>query len=485
MVSPEKCVRVFLVLAALVPAEGAASDVEVGPLYHEFKLTLAPGEREEALGPLYYFERKESFRLWAAPPVFSYTLDQETDFAEFDLAYPFLTYDRFGSEYRFQICQVLSFSGGKTQTQTNVHRFSLFPFYFQQRSLEPGKNYTALFPIYGRLENRLFRAEIRFVLFPIYGQSRKKDFVTDNYLYPIFHIRRGDGLRGWQFWPLIGNEHKGVTTRTNEWGETQMVAGHNKFFMPWPIFFNQRTGIGSENPERHQALLPFYSYLRSPQRDSTTYPWPLGLTITDDRARKYREVGAPWPLVVFARGEGKYGNRFWPLFGHVRNPILQSDFFLWPLYKYNRAHAPPLDRERTRILFFLYSELSEKNEETGTALERTDLWPLFTAKRDHEGNERLQILAPLEPLLPNNKSIERNYSPLWSIWRSEKNAKTGATSHSFLWNLYRFDTTREARKGSLLFGLFQYQSDPEGKRLRIFYIPFGKGKKPSPAQHGS
>jgi hypothetical protein len=488
MVYPQKRLALLssLVLAAVMTrTDGVAGDLEAGLAYHEFKLTLAPGERREGLGPMYYFEERESVHVWAVPPVFSYTLDRETDFSEFDLAYPFLTYDRFGSEYRFQILQLLNFAGGKTQTDANVRRFTLFPLYFQQRSPVAGKNYTALFPIYGRLQNRLFRDEIRFAMFPIYGQSRKKGIITDNYLYPIFHLRRGDGLRGWQLWPVVGSEHKDVTASTNEWGEAQKLGGHDKFFLLWPIFFNQTTGVGTENPERQQALLPLYSFLRSPQRDSTTCPWPLGLTITDDRARKYREVGAPWPLVVFARGEGKYGNRIWPLFGHVRNPILQSDFYLWPLYKYNRAHAAPLDRERTRILFFLYSDLSEKNEETGTALERTDLWPLFTAKRDHDGNQRLQVLALLEPFLPNNKSIERNYSPIWSIWRSESNGKSGASSQSFLWNLYRLDTTAKTRKCSLLFGLFQYQSDPEGKRLRILYIPFGKGKKPKPVQRES
>src|SRR5438046_7896588 len=268
-----------------------------------------------------------------------------------------------------------------------------------------------------------------------------------------------------------------MTTRTNRDGEAQTIGGHKKLFALWPVRFRRTLRICAGNPEAHQALLPPYRRLRSPQRDSTTLPWPFGLSLTDDRAKKYREVGAPWPLIVFARGEGKTANRVWPLFSHAKTPILESDFFLWPLYKYNRAHAPPLDRERTRILFFLYSDLVEKNEETGTALQRTDLWPLFTAKRDHEGNERLQLIAPLEPLVPNNKGIEQNYSPLWSLWRSEKNRRTGAAGQSFLWNLYRRDTTPETRKCSLLFGLFQYQSSLEGKRLRMFYVPVFQTRK--------
>ena len=386
----------------------SSEGLSLGPLHHQFKLTLESGHRAETLGPVYYSEQKESTRLWASPPLFSYTLDEAMDLEEFDFLYPLLSYDRFGDEYRFHIFQVFNFSGGKTLTETNVHRFTLFPFYFQQRSAIPEKNYTALIPLYGHLRNRLLRDEVNFALMPLYVQTRKRDIVTYNVPYPFFHLRYGDGLKGWQFWPLVGREHKDVTTKTNAWGESETVGGHDKFFAAWPFFFNQTTGRGTDNPERQQALVPFYSFLRSPQRDSTTYFWPFGLTITDDRAKKYHEVGAPWPLVVFGSGEGKNTRRFWPLFSHSENEFLESNWYLWPLYKYNRVHSAPLDRERTRLLLFLYSDLVERNLETGAALHRVDFWPLFTFRRGLDGNERLQLLSILEPLIPNNKSIERN-----------------------------------------------------------------------------
>ena len=69
-----------------------------------------------------------------------------------------------------------------------VKRFTLFPLYFQQRSPDPNENYTALVPFYGHLKNRLFRDEIFFVMFPIYSETRKRDVVTDNYLYPVFRF---------------------------------------------------------------------------------------------------------------------------------------------------------------------------------------------------------------------------------------------------------------------------------------------------------
>ncbi|MDQ6630308.1 MAG: hypothetical protein M3Y82_00945, partial [Verrucomicrobiota bacterium] len=154
-----------------------------------------------------------------------------------------------------------------------------------------------------------------------------------------------------------------------------------------------------------------------------------------------------------------------------------SDFYLWPIYKFNRLHSGPLDRSRLRILFYLYSDTTEKNTQTGDFKRRLDMWPLFTARHDLNGNDRLQILAPLEPIFPNNKSIERDYSPLWSIWRSEKNAQTGASSQSLLWNLYRREKTAETKKSSMFFGLFQYESNPKEKTFRSFYFPIYKKEK--------
>ncbi len=248
-----------------------------------------------------------------------------------------------------------------------------------------------------------FATKYFFVLFPIYGESRKRDVVTDNYLYPLFHLRRGEGLQGWQFWPLIGNEHKDVTTKTNGFGETEIIGGHDKFFALWPVYFHQNNGIGTDDPEKFRATLPLYGVVRSPQRDSTSVLWPFFNWI-DDREKKYREWEGPWPFVVVARGEGKTTTRVFPLFSRSHNDTFEDNFYLWPLYKYNRLHAESLDRERARILFYLFSNVTEKNTETGAERKRVDFWPLFTWHQEFNGSSRLQILALVESALPNNRA---------------------------------------------------------------------------------
>ena len=178
-------------------------------LYDQFPLTLDSGRRTEAVGPLFYDQQKDSEKTWAFPPFFSHTTDPTVEYREDDFLYPLLTYESYGQEYRWQFCELLELcrraGAGRAATQS---RFTIFPFYFQQRSPDTNENYTALIPFYGHLQHRLFRDKIFFVMFPLYGQSQKKDVVTDNYLYPFFHVRHGDGLHGWQFWPLVGNEHK-------------------------------------------------------------------------------------------------------------------------------------------------------------------------------------------------------------------------------------------------------------------------------------
>jgi hypothetical protein len=470
----------FLSFLLLISKELLAADgFHAGPLFDGFPLTLTPGHRTEAFGPFFYSEFQDTRRTWALPPLFSSTWDPATDFQEVDFAYPLMTYRRFGTEHRWQTFQFLSFSGGRNQADQAARRFTLFPVYFQQRSVESNQNYTALLPLYGHLKNRLFRDEIFFVLFPLYGESTKKDVVTRNYLYPFFHLRQGDGLRGWQFWPVAGHEHKEVTLQTNGFGDTRVIGGHDSRFVLWPFFMTRQSGIGTETPQQELSLLPFYSGLHSPQRDSTTVLWPL-ITHVTDREQHYREWETPWPLIVFARGEGKTTTRIWPLFSHAQNTNLESGFFLWPLYKFNRMQSGPSDRKRTRILFFLYSDKILKNVETGDTRRRIDFWPLFTHSRDFDGATRLQVLSVLEPFLPNSPSVERVYSPVWSLWRAEHNPRAGAASQSLLWNLYRRDTTPQSTKTSALFGLFQFQSGAEGRGLRLFYVPVVKPRSAVP-----
>jgi hypothetical protein len=456
---------------APVPGEGPSA----GFLFDRFKLTLEDGFRTEAAGPFYYSQQGETEKTWAMPPFFSSNSDPAADRDEEDFLYPIMTHIRYGEERRWQFFELFSASSGQNPENGFVKEFTIFPIYFQQRAADTNLNYTALVPFYGHIKNRLFRNEIYFIMFPAYVETRKRDIVTDNYFYTFVDVHHGDGLEGWQFWPFVGREHKEVTTLTNDFGDVSLVPGHDRVFYLWPFYLSQDNGIGGENPEKLRASLPFFAFTRSPLRDSTSIFWPF-FTSIDDRERKYHEWQGPWPFVVFTSGEGKHTARVWPLFSESHNATRETDSCLWPLYVYTHFHQDPLDQQRTRIAYYLFDRLSQKNTETGKERVRVNMWPFFTWHREFNGSERLQVLALLEPGAPDNPGIERNWSPLWSVWRTEYNPGKGASSQSLLWNLYRLQTAPDYERFSVFFGLFQYQWKPEGKSLRLLYIPVTRAR---------
>jgi hypothetical protein len=470
----------ILVQGWVLTSHAASPDgLSAGFLFDQFKLTLKEGERTEAAGPFYYSESNIDDQTVAYPPFFSKYTDSGVNTSEYQILYPLLSCEYYGDEWRWQLAQLLSFAGGRQTDDASTRRFTLFPFYFQQRAAETNLDYTAVFPFYGHLQNRLFRDKIYFVMFPIYGQSQRKDVVTDNYVYPFVHVRRGDGLQGWQVWPVVGHEHKVVTLETNGFGDVSINPGHDKSFLFWPLWLRQDSGQGTADPDVLRASIPLYLKERSPLRDQTSVLWPL-FTWVDERGRKYHEWEGPWPFVIFARGEGKTTSRVWPIFSESHNATQESDSYLWPLYRYKGLHADPLDEQRRSVLFYLYVNVLERNTSTGTHEQRVALWPLYTWNRDFNGNRRLQILAPFEVVLPTNRGLLRNWSPLWSLWRAEANPRSGAESESLLWNLYRREAAPGHKKISLLFGLFQYERDGADHRTRLFYVTVSR--KPAPTK---
>ena len=437
----------------------AAEASEPAPAWDRFALTLEDGWRREGFGPFFYEEAKGEDgreKAWAFIPFYSDYENPTVESREQDVLYPLFSYLHYGREWRWHFMQVFSEAGGMAADDTNVtHRVTVYPFYFRQRSSDTNLNYTALAPFYGHVRKRLMKDEMFFVMFPFYAETRKKDVITENYLYPFGSTRRGDHLTGWEVWPLAGHEHKDPTTATNGFGDVSLVGGHDHSFILFPFWLRQDNGVGTDDPEKLRASFPFYVQSRSPQRDSTTVLFPMFSWI-DDRNRKYHEWQGPWPLVIFTRGPGKTTDRVWPLFSQSHNDSQESDSYGGFIYTFRWTHTESLDLQRRRFGFYLYADIVERNTKTGAESRRLDMWPFFTWQRDFNGNERLQIFAPVEPSVPHNRGIERNWSPFWSLWREEHNPRTGVKTRSVLWNLYRSETRNGVKKVSLFFGLIHY-----------------------------
>lgn len=480
-----RCLARILGLGVLCARLGWAGTpepaVHAGPLFERFRLTLEPGEGVEAAGPFFYRYEGEDDTTWGMPPLVSVQRSHDGERSQWFVLPPLFTSRRYGEDWRWQFLQLLNSSSLDKIDDPGLRRFNLFPLFFYQDSTDPAKDFWALFPLYGTLQNRMFRDEAEFVLFPAWLKTRKGTVTTRNVLFPLIHFRDGPGLEGWQVWPLVGHERLEPSTRTNVADEVEIVGGHDKWFGLWPVYFRNRLGIGTENPVTVDAVLPLFYTERSPNRDHTSLMWPF-FSWTDNKEEKWRQWNAPFPLVAFARGEGKTLDRVIPFFSVGRTETLTFETYGWPLYRRHRLHTREVERDREQFGVFLYVRLDERNLETGQSARRLDSWPLFTWTRSTEGKERLQVLSVLEPLR-RGRGIERNWAPLWSLWRQERDTRTGARSESLLWNLYRRERRDGVTKGSILFGLVQYEASSAGRRWRWFHAGGTRGLAASEATH--
>ena len=459
----------------------AAAQPWIGPFYTEYSDPIGKARRIEAAGPFWAQEREiapaaEAARRLTLAPFFSIGETPKTDASSFDLFYPVVTYDRFGTESRFQFFQLFSVSGGESAPGRPARTYTLFPFFFARRSEVPAESYTALWPIGGVLKNRFFRDEIRFALWPLYVRTRKRDVVTINAPAPFFHVRRGERLRGWQLWPLYGWERRDPPPAGRD--AATAIPGHESRFVLWPFYSARTDGLGSTNVSSKLLLFPFYARERSALRRSATYLWPFGLSLLEDREKAYRQTSLLWPVFSAASGKGKKEIRLWPLFGDARYPARRSRFVLWPLWTEKTQRSEGVERRSTRGALFLYRNVRETETKSGRRRGFDSLWPLYLHKIDKDGVRRLQIFAPLEPFAPHNESIARLYSPLWAVWRAESNADGTVSTRSLLWNLYRCERTPGRRRWSALFGLIQGERGAGGSTLRVLFIPIAKRRAP-------
>jgi hypothetical protein len=122
-------------------------------------------------------------------------------------------------------------------------------------------------------------------------------------------------------------------------------------------------------------------------------------------------------------------------------------------------------------------------------MRRINFWPFF-GYHSKNGVSLFHALSLIEPFFPGNESIERLWAPLWRVYQ-KKWDQQGNHATSLLWNLYwserqgdklawelfpLFKYRRQSsdqKSFSFLKGLVSYRSDEQGKRLNLFYLPWG------------
>jgi hypothetical protein len=435
-----------------------------------------------ALGPFLNYERKGEEREFGLRPLYFHAADPVEGIGYSEYLYPLATRKTEPSLSFFQGLHLLNYDFGPRE-KGGDNKFSLFPFLFYGRTEDRG-NYFAFFPLGGKIYDLFGRDEIRFALFPAYSQTRKKGTTVTNLLWPVFARVSGEDESGLKVWPLFGTaEKQGV---------------YRKRFYLWPIFFRYDLRLDSADPMHRRVIFPLFVGEESPQLSSRTYLWPF-FSHLEDRRKDYEEWNFPWPLFRIAHGAFKESVRFLPLYANERTGSLHKRWYLWPVYKIEETRTELLERRRDRVLYFLYSDIRERALEEDTLRKReVSLWPLFTYERIR-GVSHFHTLSLLEPFFPENRGIERNWSPLWRLYQRKWDTHGNEVS-SFLWNLYWkerradglamevFPLFRYQQQAGdsvdwqLLKGLFRYHSSPEGKKVYFLFLPWGIGSQVAAAK---
>ncbi|MHB1397273.1 MAG: hypothetical protein ACYDAI_02100 [Trichloromonadaceae bacterium] len=469
----------LLLLGLLLPTAGGAAEVkedQVRTFWPLFDYRSSPVHNYSSLhllGPLFKLESKGTETEFSLRPLLFHAWETDGEDTVTEVLYPIGGGKSRRGLTSFHVLHLLNYEFGDAEEGSD-NEFMLFPFLFYGDHEERGP-FFAFFPFGGTLYEKFGRDEIRFTLFPLYGRTLKGSTTTTNILYPFFASIQGEDESGFKVWPLYGQSEK--------------TGVYRKRFALWPIFYSQDLALDTDNPKRRRGVFPLYTSEISPQRTSRTVLWPFFSHIEDQR-RDYEEWNAPWPLVRVTSGRYKEGVKVLPLFADERVGDGRSRWFLWPLYKIEEIDSDYLYRRRDRVLFFLYSDLLEQvKEDEVLPKRRRALWPVFQYESS-KGVHHFSTLALLEPFFPDNGGILRNWAPLWRIYQTRWD-NHGNSISSLLWNLYwkerrgddlaweLFPLVNYRRENqqlvemSLLKGLVSFRSQESGRRLHLFYLPWG------------
>lgn len=458
------------------------------------------------LYPFYSYRRRANEKEFALRPLFYCRIAPHDDRADAWFLYPLGRYSRTGKSRRLRLMPLFYYNrmvhAGRELSEVEGHTpgdlsefekrrmvpgetvdvdWFLFPLLYGGTDPEEGR-YFAFLPFGGRLNNFLGKDWIRFVLFPLYMETQDPRYHSWNVLWPVFAWWRGEGQRGWKFFPFYGtNRREGRFERT--------------WFL-WPIGYRWRVGLDTKYPTTLFALLPFYGHIRNEKLNLTTVLWPLFSKRTDAR-RNLVEWHAPWPFFSYTRGDGIRGMKFWPVWGHRSGNHGRRVQFLWPMY--SRSLARQDDRSLlTRSVGGVYWQWTEKwrdyevdgkivrkpppripgklwrgedwieddnnqppvdEPELANApykeYERTfwKLWPLCHARRGADDSRVFQFLSPLP--WREGRGAANMLSPLWTVYRYERDAEGRIREHALL-GLYRHVRDRTQRRLDVL-GIYQYR----------------------------
>lgn len=334
----------------------------------------------------------------------------------------------------------------------------VWPFYFSRATGDPATSYQAWFPVGGTLVNRLGQDRLSWVLFPLYARAEKRGVVTTAAPWPLLRWTEGGGESGFALWPV--------------YGETRRDDSGSERYALWPLLYHRDEAVGDANAGREvsRGFLPFYASDVAPGYRSETWLWPFFGYVDRATPYRYQAKNYLWPLWVQGRGDDRYVNRWAPFYSHSVIKGTEKHWVLWPLWRRQRWPDGAIEQTRTQVLFAFYHETVQRSR-TAPSLapaRKRHLWPLFSEWDNGAGRRQVQALSPLEVFLPHSEEVRQAWSPLFSVYRYDRQMD-GSSRHSFLWDGLTYRSVPQAREREWHVGpLLGFASRPDAARLALF-----------------
>jgi len=352
----------------------------------------------------------------------------------------------------------------------------LYPIIWQKWEKDT-ENSFVFFPFYGEINSCFTFDKANFVLWPIWAKSRRKDVVSNDYIWPFFNSSDGEKVRRYRFWPFYC-----YSRRDN--------IGINRSYM-WP-FFHTNESLHPNVKGKGYFFLPFYgqtSYYNTramSESYSRTILWPLyshyatEFEKTPERNTYQTKSWALWDSRTNDEGQESYRDYYWPFYGIKKRANYKRTFIMWPFWQ---TYITSGEREIIeKNLFPFYRYYMKENNEGEMEEEKRVYWPFY--RKEFKGNETYSSAPALFPF--HIDEITRNYSPLWSLYRKWEgedyahfelfwgfyyNYKSNERKHWSLFPFIEVDETEEDESFSILKGLFGKRKTKDKNFYRLLWLP--------------
>jgi hypothetical protein len=297
---------------------------------------------------------------------------------------------------------------------------------FGGRSRE-GDRYGGVFPVAGVAKQRFGLERLDFLLFPLFARGREASgYERVHLLWPFFSWGSGGGRRTLRVWPLYGSD-----VREGEYARR---------FALWPLVHWQTERPGQPDERRVRLVLPFWGETGRRHARSRMVLGPLWIHAENDLTGE-RSTDLLWPF--FHRGErpasetyaGSREIRIEPFWRHAVAPGRERTGALFGLVERSRGREGELAFDTFRVAFAARFA-SARDEATGAALVRRELWPFFryADATAEDGRDAGFLRAPW--LLPlRGEGFERHAGGLFTAY--DRRWRAGEERTDWLWGLAR------------------------------------------------